>query len=110
MDTYELQQIGVAAELSAQTLQLARLAQSAGLDGVVSAAVDVPSIKAACGDGFITVTPGIRLLEDVMHDQVRVVTPEQAQQLGSDYLVIGRSITQADSPANRVRLILDSLV
>jgi len=110
MASDELHNVGVMTNLTEQTLKLALLAQSAGLDGVVSAAVDVPDIKLACGPDFLTVTPGIRLPDDATHDQVRIVTPVQAKQLGSDYLVVGRSITHSDNPADRVRLILDSLI
>ncbi len=109
MDPIELNQIGIQQELTAQTLHLAQLTQSAGLDGVVSAAVDVPAIKAVCGDTFLTVTPGIRLQDGEVHDQVRVVTPEHANQLGSDYLVVGRAITHSPDPAGQVRRILASL-
>jgi orotidine-5'-phosphate decarboxylase len=109
MSNSELQHLGVKTDVSVETLRLAHLAQQAGMDGVVSAAIDVPRIKAACGAKFLSVTPGIRWAEDAVHDQVRVVTPLQAKQLGSDYLVVGRSITTADDPASRVKLILQSL-
>ncbi len=110
MDNPMLKQVGIDKPTSAQSELLAGLAHTAGLDGVVCAAVDVPIMKAAYGTSFLTVTPGIRLAEDALQDQVRVVTPVEAQQLGSDYLVIGRSITQAADPASRVKLILNSLL
>ena len=108
-DDTEFSRLGVAKDISEHTLHLACLAQQAGLDGVVSAAADVPLIKAACGAAFLTVTPGIRCLDDALHDQLRVVTPQQAKQLGSDYLVVGRSITKATDIAQRVRDILHHL-
>lgn len=84
---------------------LARLSLSAGLDGVVSSPLESPSIHAACGDDFLTVTPGIRLAEDSVDDQVRVVTPNDARQLGSDYIVVGRSITTSEDPVAKYQLV-----
>lgn len=73
-------------------------AASAGLDGVVCSAWEAPMIHEAVGAAFCTVTPGIRLLGDAKGDQSRVATPARAMELGSDYLVIGRSITRAEDP------------
>jgi len=81
-------------------IERALLAQSAGLNGVVCSVHEVASIKAACGDDFITVTPGIRWGEQDCQDQKRVADPSFAIQEGSDYLVIGRPIIQAKVPAN----------
>ncbi len=89
-----------------EVVDLAKLAKQAGLDGVVCSALEVPSLKAACGNDFLTVTPGIRLQEDTSDDQKRVVTPFKARELGSDYAVIGRSITRAESPTE----VLQSIV
>ena len=85
------------------------MAQESGLDGVVSSALEVSAIKATCGQQFLTVTPGIRLNNSAIDDQVRIITPEQAIKAGSDYLVIGRPITQATEPARVVRDILFSI-
>ena len=93
-------------ELAAQVLCLAQQAQNAGVDGVVSSALEVPMIKSACGQQFLTVTPGIRLLSNDNDDQMRVVTPAQAIKAGSDYLVIGRPITQANNPSDIIRQLL----
>lgn len=76
----------------------AKNAQSAGLDGVVCSPLEAGKIKKACGDSFVTVTPGVRFADGDIGDQVRVTTPEKAKQLGSDYIVVGRPITQADDP------------
>ncbi|WP_017727239.1 orotidine-5'-phosphate decarboxylase [Halalkalibacterium ligniniphilum] len=76
----------------------AKLAQSAGLNGVVCSAQEVPLIHEICGKGFLTVTPGIRQVQDDLGDQVRVVTPEKARTLGSWGIVVGRSITAAKDP------------
>lgn len=85
---------------------LATECKRAGLDGVVSSAKEVEAIKQACGASFKTVTPGIRLATDSVHDQKRVVTPLDAKKLGADYIVVGRSITGANDPAHAAELIL----
>ena len=95
----DLPAIGVKNLLPQQVLCLAKLAQNCGLDGIVCSAQEVQEMKAQLHSHFITVTPGIRLLGDATHDQARVITPEAALAAGSDYLVIGRSITQATDPA-----------
>ena len=72
--------------------------KKAGLDGVVCSPLEVRKVKEVCGKDFITVTPGIRFSDDSKGDQVRVTTPEKAKELGSDYIVVGRSITGAENP------------
>lgn len=74
-------------------------AAQAGLDGVVCAPLEAGKVHARCGEAFLTVTPGIRFADGEKGDQVRVTTPEQAKALGSDYIVVGRPITQAEDPA-----------
>ena len=78
-------------------LDYARLAKEANLSGIVCSALEVPKIKENLGDDFITVTPGIRKVKGT-DDQKRVVTPEDARNLGSDYIVCGRPITKSDDP------------
>jgi orotidine-5'-phosphate decarboxylase len=102
----DLPTIGIDAPLSSHVTKLACLAKFAGLDGVVSSAQEVSCIKDACGSSFLTITPGIRMPDDESHDQKRLMTPSDAIRLGSDYLVMGRSITRATNPASRVRDIL----
>lgn len=104
-----LREIGVEEPLSEQVIRLSKLAKKAGADGVVSSAFEVPCIKKSCGEDFLTVTPGIRLPDDLSNDQIRIVTPTEACQLGSDYLVIGRSITMARYPQQVVDAIISSL-
>ncbi|MCR5088013.1 MAG: orotidine-5'-phosphate decarboxylase [Oscillospiraceae bacterium] len=77
----------------------ARNAAAAGLDGVVCSPLEAGKVHAACGEGFLTVTPGIRFAEGDRGDQKRVTTPAEARKLGSDYIVVGRPITAADDPA-----------
>ncbi|MCP8615966.1 orotidine-5'-phosphate decarboxylase [Salirhabdus salicampi] len=79
-------------------LSYAQLTKHAGLDGVVCSALEVPKIKSICGSNFQTITPGIRLAGDAKQDQKRVVTPADASKLGSDAIVVGRSITQVKEP------------
>ncbi|WP_017548475.1 orotidine-5'-phosphate decarboxylase [Salinicoccus carnicancri] len=83
----------------------AGLARAAGLDGVVSSPLEAKMIHECCGGDFLTVTPGIRLQRDAKDDQVRVVTPADANRLGTDYIVVGRSVTQAEDPAERYRMV-----
>ncbi|MDD6190387.1 MAG: orotidine-5'-phosphate decarboxylase [Firmicutes bacterium] len=71
---------------------------ASGIDGVVCSPLEAGKIHRACGDNFLTVTPGVRLAGDSADDQKRVTTPAKARELGSDYIVVGRSITKADNP------------
>ena len=73
-------------------------AKNAGLDGVVCSPLEAEKVHGVCGNGFVTVTPGIRFADGEVGDQVRVTTPERAKEIGSDYIVVGRPITQAAAP------------
>ena len=73
-------------------------AKISGLDGVVCSPLEADKVHAACGDSFLTVTPGVRFADDDKGDQARVTTPAKARELGSDYIVVGRSITAAADP------------
>lgn len=90
-------------EARALAVERALMARDAGLSGVVCSVHEVEAIKAACGNDFITVTPGIRWGDGDLHDQNRVADPASAVQAGSDYLVIGRPILQAQDPAAAAR-------
>lgn len=79
-------------------LHYAENAAQAGLDGVVCSPLEAESIHARCGAAFLTVTPGVRFAGGDVGDQKRVTTPERAKELGSDYIVVGRPITQAEDP------------
>ena len=74
----------------------AKMTKEAGLDGVVCSAQEAEGIHGVCGDDFVTVTPGIRFADSQKGDQKRVMTPAEANKIGSDYIVVGRPITQAD--------------
>lgn len=79
-------------------VQYAENARAAGLDGVVCSPLEAGKIHTEVGAGFLTVTPGIRFAGDAKGDQSRVTTPEKAREIGSDYIVVGRSITKALDP------------
>ena len=78
-------------------------AARAGLDGVVCSPLEAGKVHERCGEGFLTVTPGVRFAEGGKGDQKRVTTPAQARELGSDYIVVGRPITQSGDPVAAYR-------
>ncbi len=94
----DLARIGMAGPIPEAVLRLAQLADDCGLDGVVSSASEAAMLRAHLPSPFLLVTPGIRLPGAARDDQVRIVTPQQAMAFGSDYLVIGRPITQSADP------------
>lgn len=113
------EEIGIPGSVDKSIAHYAILAQKAGLDGVVCSPWEVPFIKEQCGPDFLTITPGIRPADSSADaranaytqkdDQVRVSTPLEAQKLGSDYMVIGRAITQAKDPVRAYVTILEEL-
>lgn len=109
MDQEDLQGIGLDVGPQAHVQRLAKLAADSGLDGVVCSAQEACALKSLCGENFVTVTPGIRPAGSQTGDQRRVMTPEMAIQNGSNYLVIGRPITQAENPISVLESIHDSL-
>ena len=91
--------------LEAEVVRLARLAQESGVGGVVASVREAAPIKEAVGSDLVVVTPGIRLAGDDAHDQARISTPAEAVASGADYLVIGRSVTQALDPVEALRRV-----
>lgn len=79
-------------------MHYAKCAAECGLDGVVCSPLEAGKVKQTCGDKFLTVTPGVRFADGEVGDQVRITTPEKAKEIGSDYIVVGRPITQAEDP------------
>lgn len=73
-------------------------AKKAGLDGVVCSPLEAQKVHEACGEAFLTVTPGVRFADGEIGDQKRVMTPAEAKRIGSDYIVVGRPITASDDP------------
>jgi orotidine-5'-phosphate decarboxylase len=102
----DLREIGIEGSPEEAVVRWARLAQSAGLDGVVASAREASLIRQACGPRFIIVTPGIRPTSALADDQARVSTPEAAIQAGADYLVVGRPITAAQEPETAAETIV----
>ena len=78
-------------------------AAAAGLDGVVCSPLEAAGVKEVCGKDFLTVTPGIRFADSAKDDQVRITTPARARELGSDFIVVGRPVTQAPDPVEAYR-------
>jgi len=98
MDEADLREIGIQRSPSEQVMHLAQLTHNCGLHGVVCSAQEASALKSNLGAEFQLVTPGIRLADSAADDQRRIVTPQRAMELGSDYLVIGRPITQSANP------------
>lgn len=97
---------GISGEISQSVANFAQLSQMSGCDGVVSSPLEVRTIKELCGKHFLTVTPGIRPLNSLSQDQKRITTPEEALLLGTDYMVIGRPITESPDPKKALENIL----
>lgn len=98
MDEEDLSEVGLKGRPEVNVLRLARLAQSAGLDGVVCSPLELKVLRAELGAGFLLVTPGVRPAGSVVGDQKRIMTPSEAMLNGANYLVVGRPITLADKP------------
>jgi len=92
------QEMGVQRKLTDHVVELAKLAEKAGLDGVVASALEAREVRRNTSPGFLIVTPGIRPAWSEAHDQMRVLTPYEALEAGSTYLVVGRPITRAEDP------------
>jgi orotidine-5'-phosphate decarboxylase len=102
-------ELGVNRSVQDQVVALAKNAQAAGLDGVVSSPQEVAAIRKECGDEFLVVTPGIRLATSTLDDQKRVTTPKDAIDSGASYIVIGRAATNADDPIGVLKRIVEDL-
>ena len=110
MEQSDLAGIGLDVEPQQQVMRLATLTKNSGLDGVVCSAQEASMLKSSLGQEFKLVTPGIRPAGSEVGDQRRIMTPYEAVQAGSDYLVIGRPITQTAEPAKVLAAINASLV
>lgn len=100
----------IAGKLEDVVIKYAQNAKKAGLDGVVCSPLESGMIHDACGDDFVTVTPGVRFADSAKDDQVRITTPEGAKKLGSDYIVVGRPITKAEDPVGAYERCLADFV
>ena len=105
----DLQLTGVSRTAEQQVLFLADSAKNAGLSGVVCSAQEAQQLRQRCGSNFLLVTPGIRPADAIADDQRRTLTPREAIDAGSDYLVVGRPITQADDPLLALQKMLATL-
>ena len=104
----DMNEVGIK-DISQQTQSLARLAFQSSMDGIVCSAGDVKSVKNILGRDFLTITPGIRSINSSKDDQSRVLSAKQAINEGSDYLVIGRPITQSVNPLKSLELFLEEI-
>ena len=102
--------IGPGASVEETVGRLAGLARESGIDGAVSSVKECRAIKLACGGDFLVVTPGIRLAGQGAQDQMRVATPGTARAAGADFLVVGRTITQAADPAEALERVRAALL
>jgi len=100
----------ISKQLDEVVMHYAENARDAGLDGVVCSPLEAGIVKTRCGAGFLTVTPGLRFSDGKADDQMRVTTPARARELGSDYIVMGRPITQAQDPVLAYERAIDEFL
>ena len=91
-------------------MKYAQTTKEAGLDGIVCSPLEAGKVHEVCGKDFITVTPGVRFADGDKGDQKRVMTPEEAKKIGSDYIVVGRPITRAEDPVAAYRRCVSEFV
>lgn len=106
LNDQDIRDIGFQGTTREAVVRLARIAQDAGVSGVVASAQDVEDLRKACGNNFLIVTPGIRGAGDATDDQKRTLSPREAILQGSDYLVVGRPIRLAENPAQEADAIV----
>ncbi|HET6420140.1 MAG TPA: orotidine-5'-phosphate decarboxylase [Geobacteraceae bacterium] len=104
-----LREVGIGLPVAEMVVKLANLARKAGIDGVVASPQEVPLIRENCGSDFLIVTPGVRPAFASSDDQKRIMTPAEAVNAGSDYLVIGRPISAAPEPLAAIEAIIDEI-
>ncbi len=104
------QDLWIEKPLDAVVMHYASNTKKAGLDGVVCSPLEAGKVKEVCGNAFLTITPGVRFADGDKGDQVRITTPEKARELGSDYIVVGRPITQAADPVAAYRRCISEFI
>ncbi|MGG4193742.1 MULTISPECIES: orotidine-5'-phosphate decarboxylase [unclassified Paenibacillus] len=109
-ETVMNEELGIPGKVADTVVRYAKLTKLAGLNGVVASPQEVTAIKAACGEEFHTITPGIRPAGSAKGDQSRVMTPAQAFEQGTDYIVVGRPITAAPNPRDAILSIMKELL
>lgn len=102
-------QMGLSLPLEEQVARLAKLATNAGANGIVCSPYEICMVREACGKNVLIVTPGVRMPDESAHDQKRVKTPMDALNDGADFVVMGRSLTEANAPLDVVKRIEDGL-
>ncbi|HDQ03782.1 MAG TPA: orotidine-5'-phosphate decarboxylase [Deltaproteobacteria bacterium] len=110
LDDADLDEIGFKSEVDDLVINLAKLAKEAGADGVVASPVDIINLRKSFGDDFVVVTPGVRVAADASRDdQKRTLSATEAIKAGSDYIVVGRPIREADQPLNACLKIIQEI-
>ncbi len=109
MNEDDWKKLGETEPMKGRVTRLAKLAKAAGLDGVVASPQEAAGIRAACGDDFLIVTPGVRPAGASLDDQSRIATPAQALKNGATHLVIGRPIRAAENPKAAAKAILEEM-
>ncbi|HVT44447.1 MAG TPA: orotidine-5'-phosphate decarboxylase [Thermoanaerobaculia bacterium] len=104
----DLEEVGFSGTTESRVTRLARLAQQAGLRGVVASPIEIEAIREACGPQLLIVTPGIRGRRDATGDQKRTMTARAALEAGADYIVVGRPITEARDPRGAALALLEN--
>ena len=104
------QDLMIQAPMEEVVMHYAENAKKAGLDGVVCSPLEAGKVKEVCGTQFLTITPGVRFADSDKGDQVRVTTPARAREIGSDYIVVGRPITQATDPVAAYRRCVQEFI
>jgi orotidine-5'-phosphate decarboxylase len=118
MDAKAIREVGIGGPPKTRVVKLAKLAKSAGVDGVVASVQEARAIRKACGRDFLIVTPGVRpaaksetgaAKSSKTDDQARTATPAEAIKAGADFLVVGRPITAASDPRAAAQSIVDEI-
>lgn len=112
IDSPDMKELGISREIGDEVVALAKMAESAGLEGVVASPLEIELIRKATRKDFIIVTPGIRPLagkKSLLDDQKRVMAPGEALRKGADYIVVGRPIIEAPNPVGAVKAILQEM-
>ena len=113
MDQKAIREVGLSGPPKSRVVKLAKLAQAAGVDGVVASVEEAKAIRKACGREFLIVTPGVRPRDkdvgDKKDDQARTASPREAIKAGADFIVVGRPILTAPDPQSAVKEIVDEI-
>jgi orotidine-5'-phosphate decarboxylase len=109
LEQRDLQSMGVSGSAEEHVVRLARLAKGSGLRGVVASPLEIESVRVACGEDFVIVTPGIRPAGSAEGDQRRTMTPREAVRAGASYIVVGRPITGAADPRSAALRVIEEM-